>query len=351
MHRLLLTCALASACGATGATPLPSDTAWPGGTYDARRCDAVAIPGCVYGAAPVAALSVCGALQQDGILTIEARADLAPDLLVDGTTSISAPMIIAGDFVGRGSVDARSTQSIAGDFATAGDWIATAPVEVHGDATVLGILNAESTVNVGGKLSTRERKGSGAVRSGSTGAPTRFTSRIECVHAVAPDLEGAVDDAVPSLALARISLPTELWLGCGTYRVSSLFAENTLRIHIAGDTVLIVEGDARIAAATRIELQDGATLRMFIGGALLVDAALEVVNDSDAGGGATELSVVGTLRVAAPMRLSGALRAPSSTVTLDDTLDVRGAMIVGPLRLGSPLVVHEGPVLFCSAPR
>jgi len=274
---------------------------------------------------------VCGDLRQDNTLTVEG------DLLIAGSTTTASPLHVVGSLYSRGSIDARNTQQIGGSLFTDGDWRTSAPVEVADDATVSGTLQADNTVAVGGMLRAAGQNGSGQVSASGVGPPIPFVSPIDCGVVASPNL--ARNPILPSEALVHLTVPTDLTLGCGTYRFSSLTADNTLRLRVTGRTMIQIDGDVRIASPTVIDVAPGASLVLFVGGALAVDNTLDI--------GRADVRVAGQIRIAAPLHLAGSLYAPTSSVAADNTIDISGAATVGALRVASPFVLHATALPTC----
>ena len=106
---------------------------------------------------------------------------------------------------------------------------------------------------------------------------------------------------------------------------------------MVGPTVLVVEGDVKVASPVRILVEHDATLDMAIGGSLQIDNTLDVGDPTRPE--ATWLAVAGEVRVASPFEIDGWLLAPRGALRGDNTVDVHGAAYVGPLRVASPMVV------------
>ncbi len=296
-------------CGPRRFEVLPQNAPWAGGTFDAGLCPAPAPPlNRCKDNMPAAALQICGTLETDNTLTVEPRQDA--DLLV------------------------------------AGDWHSSAPVSVAGGADVSGTLTHDNTVSVGGTLAVAAESGSGALQTGAT-VVGPVTSPLACGQAASnanfvSDSAQHHDDVLPRFALANISEPTELTLGCGRYFLDSITANNTLDLHIAGPTTLVIEGDVTIAAPMRVDLETaGAELDFVIGGALQINNTLSVGSSAHP----VWMSVAGEIRVASPANIFGVLVAPTSALQGDNTLDVFGAAMVGATRVASPMNVHDGVLL------
>ena len=227
-----------------------------------------------------------------------------------------------------GDLDEHNTLTLsAGSLAVAGDWIVSSPAHIGGDAVVGGMLEATNTVTVDGALHAQA------------------DNALACDGA--PPVGGAVANA-ESLgendlgdALLPHSRPADVSLGCARYRFSSLGIDNELTFHVTGKTVIVVDGDVRISSPMQVELEPGATLDFLIGGALQVDNTLSF------SGGSTWLAVGGEIDVGAPLRLTGVLYAPGSQLSVNNTLDISGSLLVGSMTVASPVTVTAlaGPAL------
>ncbi len=328
---------------------------WAGGSYGASSCPGP-LPTAQRCSAPSTsfALAICGDLTANDTLDVGARSDGASHLVVEGKTRVAAPMHVAGMMLSRRTIVARDTLDVGGDLLSGGDWIVGSPSTVAGDASIVGTLDARASLAVGGTLVFGAWQGQGEVTtSGYYRDWVRFDSPMACDRA--PRVAHFIDDIqahprvdslarLPKEALADLSIPTELELGCGQYRVRAIKTNAALRLHIVGPTVLLVDGDFDVRGNTKIDLDDGATLELVIGGALTVDAPLRMGDEAHP----VWLAVGGSIRVGAPTALHGTLIAPTSAVTIDDRFELHGAAIVGPLLTGAPVVLTDGPGLSSS---
>ncbi len=331
-----------------------------GGTFEASVCGAsrpsLAALRCVGDAnAPSVALGVCGDLVANNTLTLETRVQPATGaaLAVTGTTTTTAPLHVAGSFVSYGSIEARNTQDVTGDVETAGDWNTSSPVTVGGDAFVAGVLSARNSMSIAGTLHVATGSDVTGVQAGNVAfGGVQITDPLDCAHA--PDVAALVaqagttpdslaDAALPPDALEDVRNPTVITLGCGTYVLTSMGVNNTLSLHIAGATVLVVQGDVHIAAPTAIDFSPGATLDLAIGGALRVDNTLTIGSASQTS--AAWVGVGGAISIASPTVITGWLVAPRSDVAVNNTLDVSGSALLGALTVASPVNLHDGPPL------
>src|SRR4029079_6259332 len=93
------------------------------------------------------------------------------------------------------------------------------------------------------------------------------------------------------------------------YRFDSFGIDNELTLHIKGHTLIVVDGNVRIAAPLTVELEHDAQSDCLIAGALEMNERLSFSK------GTTWLAVGGALSIAAPLELDGTLYAPGSAVS------------------------------------
>jgi hypothetical protein len=273
---------------------------------------------------------------------------------VDGDARTSSPLHVAGAMTVSGHVDADNTQEIDGPLQVGGDWSTSSPVHVAGDVFLGGALLATNTVTIDGTLHVPVAPDTQALDAGDVSVgPVSVAPALACgdAPALGSMLQAWLDDHAFDDAsagtwdmggldvddLADVRGPTEITLGCGRYRFSSIGAHNTLALRVTGPTVLVIEGDVRVASPMRITVEDGARLDMLIGGSLQIDNTLDV--GDPARPEATWLAVGGAVRVASPFELHGWLLAPTGELRGDNTVDVHGAAFVGLLRVASPMRV------------
>ena len=280
---------------------------------------------------------MCGALEVQNTLTL-----LGGSLEVGGHSRLAAPLrILDGSFNGFAGIEADNSEEVAGDLATAGDWTVRSPAHVGGAAFVAGSLEASTRVDVGGVLYAAHGNTTNVHAAEIRVDGTVATSRAACpVQNALPSAIWGMDGVgIVELgsALTHDSHAARLSLGCGRYRFDSWGIERDLVLRVSGATLIVIEGDVRIAAPVRIELDAGATLDVLVAGSLRVDDTLTIT------GGSAWLAVEGQLDIASPMVLEGSLYAPHSVVAVNDALDVTGSLWVGSMRIAAPVTVAALP--------
>ena len=274
-----------------------------------------------------------------GDMDLRACGNAAPTpLLVRGNTE-AAPGIIAavcGNLEGHNTLTLKS-----GALAVSGDWTASAPARVGGAAFVNGKLEASNSVTIDGVLHTSAADLTNVTASSVTAVGVAPDTPVQCASAPVSRAAIAQIEAAGMIdmgdALAAHSESANVELGCARYRFSSWGINNELLLRVTGSTVIVVEGDVRIAAPVRIDVAPDAKLDFIVGGSLQVDNTLSF------SGGSTWLGVEKEVRIAAPVTLTGYLFAPLSQVALDNTLTIDGSLFVGPLRAAAPLTVTALP--------
>ncbi len=284
------------------------------------------------------AVTVCGGLVANDALTTK----YGP-VVVGGDSRITGSIRVEhGSFTSYGGIEADGRQNIDGDLVTSSNWVSSAPAWIRGEAFVGGRLEAESPVRIGGALHVTGPI-SGSVQSAST-TNTGIAGPASLSCAGAPDVQ-AIADATERLgvidedeALADVSAPKQMTLGCGSYRFASWGIGAPLSLRVSGNTVVIVDGDVKIAAPARIHVEPGASLDVVVRGTVSVEDTLSF------DGAPAWLAVGGDVRVASPLRLVGFIDAPAGAIAADARLDVIGALYAGALTAESPVTVAASPV-------
>lgn len=334
-------------------TDHPSDD--HGGHIDVSSCSAVArVPEaarCVAPSGTRVALGLCAELAADNTLTLDDRPSQVDSTLlaVDGSSRVSSPLHVEGDFVADGGLDSTNTTDVSGSLWVGGDWAVSSPAHVDGDAFVAGGLQATNSVTIEGVLHVASSSSLDNVTAGDVqNGPVSVDSALDCQNA--PDIAALVaqakdrDDGDLGLhALEDITRPSDVTLGCGTYVVNRIEANNTLAFHVEGPTVLVVLGDFHVASPVTIDVDDGASLDLVIGGSLAIDNTLSIRALGDPS--STWVGVNDGVRIAAPFDLDGYLVAPRADVEANNTFDLEGAALVRGLHVASPIGVHAGPWL------
>jgi hypothetical protein len=280
------------------------------------------------------AVTVCGALVAEDAMRVNLGS-----LVVGGDSRITASIHVGrGSFTSFGGIEGDGTEDIDGDLTTSSNWVIGAPARVGGDAFVGGRIDAREPVRVDGTLHVAGPV-SGVVQTGSTTSTSPGGAKsLSC--ASAPDVQAIADTAEhlgvadEDESLVSVSHPMDATLGCGRYRFASLSVGAPLSLHIDGNVVIVVDGDAALDAPVRIDVRPGGSLDIVIRGSLEVAGALSF------DGAAPWFAVGGGVRIATPTALSGWLIAPDGEVVADATLDVKGTLYVGSLTAASPVTVN-----------
>jgi hypothetical protein len=346
----------ASEDGGGGRAPTWVDTP-DGRTLDASACTATAdVPEPIRCAGeptgPRVAVGVCGELDANNTLDVAPRTEREGDthLAVDGATTIAAPLHVGGRWVALGVVTANNTTDVAGTFEVAQAWNVSSPAHVGGDAFVAAEIETSNAITIDGTIHTPFPENVALVTATSSDVgEVSVTSAIACDEAVdvaalvaslLAEPGTAASDRLPSDLLANIDEPSTLELGCASYVISSIGADNTFDLEVTGNAVVAIAGDLRIAAPMTIRVAPDATLDLAIGGNLHVDNTLTIEAQGDPT--SVWIGVAGEVRVAAPLVMDGVLVAPRSDLSANNTVTVDGALLVGNLRIAAPVKVNDG---------
>ncbi len=332
-HVCLLILSLASCSQNSG--PLGFGPNGFSGNVELQACglgsDDPELPRCAAAAKPGTIAAVCGDLDERNTLTVSSGS-----LAVSGRSRLSAPLRVNdGSFTSYGDIEADNTQDIDEDLSTAGDWSVHAPAHVGGNAVVGGSLEASNTITVKGTLHAASSDATYVSAKTVTSRDLQVDDPLACDDAPSPAAVIQSSEALGVRDLGDVlsahSQPAQVSLGCARYRFSSFGIDNELTFHVSGRTVIVVDGDVRVASPMRVELDDGASLDFVIGGALQIDNTLSF------SGGSTWLAVGGAITIGAPLELSGFLYAPQSTLSVNNTLDVRGSVLAESMTIAAPV--------------
>jgi hypothetical protein len=332
---------------------LPAFGGERGGSFDASNCSASPRPAprrlaCLADAnSPRLAVGICGNLTADNTLMLDAG-NAARNLDVSGTSHTTSPLHVAGSFVSLTSLSSDNTEDITADISTAGVLTVTAPVHVGGNAFVGQSVQATNTLDIKGILHVGTAVDMTNVHASSFDVgPVPIADPLDCADAtdvisiVGNEFVSSVDGQdLGRDSLTKVSAPSQLTLGCGTYDFTSIETDNTLDIEINGPTVMFVRDDFHVASPTTIHVANGATFDLAIGGSLRVDNTLSITSDSP--DDSVWIGVGADVHVAAPVTLSGELFAPKGTLESDNTVDIAGSLFVGSMHVASPIGVHFG---------
>lgn len=325
---------LAAACAPAPLTQPDVQALSRGGTFDLSQCTAqVRVePSFTPRAGEPMALGVCGEFNSDNTTHV------VGDLRVKSSLRVSAPVHVTGSLAVGAAIVSPNTLDVGGDLQGGAAWVASAPAHVGGDATIQGALNHANTVQIDGTLTATQENGAGQLITGQTIIDhVNVAAPLDCN--ATPDVHGlATELSIDPLQVWEVTNPTTVTLGCGTYGFERLAVNNTLTLHVTGPTKLLIRGTLHVAAPMVIDVAPGGWLELIVDGPVELDNTLEL----GPGDRATVLAASGDVRVGAPMKLDGLLIAPKSSIAVDNTLDLTGSALVGPLRVAAPLNVAAG---------
>lgn len=228
-----------------------------------------------------AAVCVCGSMSHAGKLTTIARPGESADVGVLGEFSGASGTRVAGslraahDLSFAGEIDVRDHLYSGGDVSGAGT------LSVGRDLAVKGGLSGAGTLRVGGALRVGDDLSfAGQTKIGEKGAfVDPGVAPCGCDAASIYDVAGAValardtnDNAKAGLALDANVLgktgQTSLTLRSGRYYLGGANAVGKLAVRIEGAVQLYLDGDLTAVGDGQLSLAPGASLDLFVHGAL-----------------------------------------------------------------------------------
>jgi hypothetical protein len=273
-----------------------------------------------------------------------ARAD---DVGADAGWISSSPVDIAGVVTIGGSL--RADNTLAVDGLRVDDMLSgSSDVHVRGDAAVGGMEFPRERVTVDGTLTVPDDAAlAGLVAAGElVRAEVEVAAPCECDGDDDDDTEllafADFDGDVPEPdALIGLSEPTTLYFGCADYGFSAIQAANNLTLVIVGHTRMWIDEDVEVAGPFAIEIEEGASLELFVGGRFVPTNTVTMGRADDPE--ALTVWVGEHVQLASPWQLHGSLYAPDAEVIVSNTLELRGAIFGRRFELSSPVTLLDGP--------
>jgi hypothetical protein len=303
------------------------------------RCLRVApeVPAATY------SLCACGDIVASNTVTSQGGA-VATDIGANDGWVSSAPIDVAGTITSDATMRADNTLAADG-IVVESVLIGSNDVRIRGDATVGGMSFPQARVTVGGTLTIPEDAPLAAlVTAGDIElADVEIDPPCECAASVDDiatfhDFDDELEDPHALIALTQ---PETLYFGCGDYHFSSIQSTNELELVIVGDTRIWIERDIDVSGPFSIEIEDGASLELFVGGRFVPTNTVELGNTSNPG--ALRMYVRDHVQLASPWELAGSLFAPDANVIVSNTLELRGAIYGDRFELSSPVTLRDGP--------
>jgi hypothetical protein len=309
------------------------------------------------------AVCVCEDFSNVGTLTTESRAAAGggartASVGVNGDASglMGEQGGIDGDFVVGGSLHTLGTVKVAGALAVGRDLGATGTLTIGGDAQVAGNVDLLGHITVGGILRVGGKSSPfspGDIQAAATqpfsSAPPRDLP-CACGAGKQMDVPKTVaaaaakhDDAKVGLGPHDLSTfgQKDLTLPTGSYFFDRISTLGALRIHVAGQVSLYLDGDLDLVGDQTFAFDDGATLDLYVTGTIGTLGAFTVgtsKNPTDfrlyLGGDHAAISTIGD----AVFR--GVVYAPSADVSFLEKMTVDGAIFAKRLHYTGDLVVR-----------
>jgi hypothetical protein len=308
------------------------------------------------------ALCLCRDFVDVGYLEVGASAAPGnPSVGVNGVTRFANGARIAGGWAAFGGAEDAGDSRIGGNFVTPQGLTVAANFEVAKDLSVGGTLSGAGRLAVGGALRVGgadqligfEQVASSGAYAAPAGPP------CPCDPSQLLDVAGKVAAAKSTNnngALASIGV-TDLHLPTGSYYFTDLDVIGLTRLHIDGAVALYIDGDLDAVGADRIALAPGATLDLYVSGAVRTVGWLGAGDPSNPSafrvyiGGAHDL----TLSVGA-QTFAGSIYAPLSTIAYVGDTRIEGGLFakqlygVGVLRIDAAQPSAPPPSTCAPAP-
>lgn len=350
----------ASACHAPPSPPHPGPTAHIDEREDAvASCvgwaedddDDLAIaagPACDPDAVASTQFSLCACDDIDAANTITSRSGASTDIGVGTGWRSSSPIDIDGTLTSAADLRADNTLAVNG-IAVDGMLTGSSDVHVRGDARLGGMEFPQQRVTVDGTLTVPATSileglvdAGDVVRADVDVAPPCTCADDSVVRgevAAFADFRDDHDDWPD--ALVGLSEPTTLYFGCGDHAFDRIQAANTLTIVVVGDTRLWIDEDIEVSGPFTIEIEDGASLDLFVGGRFVPTNTVTMGRPGEPD--ALRMWVGEHVQLASPWEIHGSVYAPAADIVVHNTLALHGAIFGRRFELSSPVELHDGP--------
>lgn len=302
-----------------------------------------------------ATVCICEDFRDIGNLIVGSSTGDPAVLAVNGSSVALNNTDVRGSYVAYGGLEARANVMVDGTLSSAATVDALGNVdvgedlEVGGDLTGIGRLAVDGALRVGGADRFLGYKEIGSVESyGSTPAPP-----CGCGDDQILDVAAAVDAARASNDNAAAGLDTDLenigvsilQLGSGEYYFDEIRTIGATKLIIDGTVSIYLGGNLENIGAEWIRLMPGATLDLFVAGAVRTIGHVDL-GDRQAPmsfrlyiGGAEDATInVGN------QLYNGSIYAPRADVHYIGNTNVRGAIFAKNIKgTGNLVVGHAAP--------
>ncbi len=283
------------------------------------------------------ALCLCGNLASVGTALVTQSANGgAASVGVNGHSDIVGDDQIGGSFVAYAGASGVGSVTVHDDLMTTGDLAGVGRVDVGHDLSVGGNLADVGVLSVGGSLRVQgQRVGLGLSTVQATG-PYQAPAGPPCacdgstfldVAARVAAAKGMNDNAAHGLATSLAVVgKNEVTLTTGSYYFDHVETVGLLHFTIDGVVALYIDGSLDAVGAENVALKPGATLDLYVSGAVRTVGKLDLGSDPSAvrlyigGGGGGALVTVGE------QTLSAAIYAPTARVAFVGDTTIHGAL-------------------------
>lgn len=259
-----------------------------------------------------------------------------PTFAVMGKSKVINNTEVRGDFIPHGGLEATGNLEVTGSLSTPSTVDDIGNIEIDGDLQIGGDLTGIGRLAVGGSLSvagTDSFLGYEEVAAKTPYQPVAAPA-CACGGPNAIDVVGEVAAAKASNDNAAAGVPTslrnigftKLALPTGRYYLSDLDAIGATAVSIEGNVSLYLDGNLDHIGAAWMSLANGASLDLYVSGAVRTIGYVELGNKWDPS--AFRLYIGGdscTLDVGDQV-FNGAIYAPNATLDYIGNTQIRGAV-------------------------
>jgi hypothetical protein len=295
-----------------------------------------------------AAVCICEDLDHVGDLIVEPGAGGVAAVGVNGVTALTGRAQVAGDFIAWGGFSAVGG-AIGDSLVTPAGASVSGQLTITNDATIGGDLSCVGTLDVGGDLALGGAEN--VVGALTVGDRVPYTAPAAppcaCDPATFFDVVAAVE-AAKQITGNHTSWDhvgaSELHLAGGNYFVTSADVTGLSKIYVDGSASVYVEGSLDTVGVEQWDIAPGATLDLFVSGAVHSVGQLRIGNTADPTafrlyiGGSDDVAVgaVGQTEIA------GSIYAPRATLAYVGDAHITGSIFAKSLVGAGALHVEYG---------
>jgi len=272
-------------------------------------------------------MEVVGQHEVDGKLSVGQRIEGTGQLTVNGDA------ICQGDVEGVGQVKVTHDLSVGGNLESVGQ------LEVDGSLGVKGDTQQVGDQHVAALCSYAD-----------PGAPP-----CDCANSTLPDVASAIAAAKATNDNAASGVPThidtvgqtDLHFPTGSFYLSGLSSVGQTKLFIDGAVALYIDGDIETVGQENIQLADGATLDLYVGGQLSSVGQSLLSDPAHAGSVRLYLGATGSVDLqVGSSDMNGLVYAPHATLNVVGDTTIRGAIFADGLSgVGRVTIEYAGVTL------